>query len=301
MTDTSNYIHRFDHASGMSLAKGVVVGYRYESEAGYRGGEVESWLLRLRDLGLILRWNTPVSGVWYSPSGRIYVALNNGDVATIESEESTKESRLDSLGVAMPGLFGLDDQHVYAYGGSPEQGKVFAFDGSTWSQLPDPPDWPLHLHGCAPDCLYAAARDGVLGWNGTDWRKVLGAPQVFAGIWVESPDEVYACGRGGLLFDGSADGWVERARWDGPLVGVARFQDALWLGGEEKGLLRLPGKDQAIECVKPKVPARYLDAREQLLMATDEIVVATADGQQFTGRGRGHLQQWLKDYPFMSA
>lgn len=283
MGDTE-YIQRFDHFSGFSGDRGAFAGYRYESEAGFRAGEVESYVFSFAGDEVASRtWNhAPLSGLYYTDSDRIYVASSDG---TVDQHKDIEKGaiRSDKLGLAMPALFALDDQHVYAYGGAPGKGRVFFFDGKKWSELPPPPAWLIHMHGCAPDCIYAAAQGAVYLWNGKTWRQVLGAEQVFASVWVVSPDEVYAAGRSGLLFDGSADGFVERARWEGPLVGVAKWKGDLWLGGEDAGLLKLSAKARKIKVVKPNIKARYLDARESLLMVDEEDAVVSEDGKAFLG------------------
>jgi hypothetical protein len=154
------------------------------------------------------------------------------------------------------------------------------------------------MHGCAPDCIYAAAQGAVYLWNGKTWRQVLGAQQVFAGVWAATPDEIYAVGRSGLLFDGSANGFVERARWNGPLIGVAKWRDELWLGGEEAGLLKLAPRSREIQVVKPNIKARHLDARDSLLMSMDSQAIASVDGKTFIGT-MDTFAEMTKDLPFL--
>lgn len=302
---TQEYKYVVWHASGLNDDTTVGIGYRYIDESAIRDDEVESWLLQTHQdgsFGAPRGWGTYINGVWRSASGRIFMSIADGSVltATLSGNQFNELANVE-LDVALTGIWGLDDQHVYAYGGAPDRpGKIRFYDGATWTKLPDAPDWILHMHGCAPDCIYGVGQKTVFRWDGQRWHETnLRANVSLAAVWVENPDEIYATDVGGTLFDGSSSGFVERARWEGPLDGVAKFKGTVWLGGVETGLLKLDGKTNKIESVKPKILTRGIEARETLIIAAGNRFVFSTDGQSFYSVGADAFERIVKPLPFL--
>jgi hypothetical protein len=305
--------HVYWHVSGFTVEECTAIGYRYASEDAIRDDQVESWLLYFTKVteettktSSATAWNGLFNGVWRSASGRIYVTGADGEVVVGEITTRSGKRAFDrlveqELDCALTGIWGLDDQHVWAYGGAPDRpGKIRFFDGKTWNKLPDAPAWILHMHGCAPDCVYGVGQKTLFRWDGKDWHETgLRAAVSLASVWVASPDEIYVTDVGGVLFEGSADGFIERARWEGPLDGVAKWKGELWLGGEEAGLLKLDGKSNKIEAFKPKVFTRAIEARKHMLIAAENRIVISQDGQEFYSVGKNALLEIAQNTPFM--
>lgn len=296
------------HASGRTDADTVALGYRYRDEAAIREDEVESWVFFTRTDGLssAASFATYVNGLWCSKAGLAYLTTADGEVLCARIDRASAadryvEVRRDTLDVALTGIWGLDDQHVYSFGGAPDRpGKIRFFDGRSWSALPDAPAWVLHMHGCAPDCVYAVGQKTVFRWDGKAWHETgLRAALSLASVWVENPDEIYVTDAGGTLFEGSSSGFITRAQWSGPLDGVAKWQGEIWLGGQKAGLLKVVATTNRIEAVKPNVFTAALDAREYLVIAADEMVVFSKDGKSFWQVGRGSFEKFCRDRPFL--
>jgi hypothetical protein len=298
----------YAHVSGVSEAQAGALLYRYRDEADFRSAQIQSWLLYFKDAGEATttiaagHWDTYVSGIWVSDSGRLYASLAQGAIGIYDGVKSFNQVSMEKVGSALTGVWGLDDKHVWAYGGSSIHGGfVYFWNGKVWKELPRPPAWILRIHGCAPDCVYGVGATSAYLWNGKKWSETaLRASLSLSCIWVESPDELYATDEGGVLFEGSADGWIQRAEWDGPLVGVAKFKKKVWIGGGDAGLLRLNGKTKKIESIKPKVATRYFEARDELLIPAMNRVVGSKDGDQFAGYGQNAIADLIekKPYPF---
>ncbi len=308
MADDNELTYKIVHTSGLTIDDNVSLGYRYRDEEAFRSDEVESWLFYTRadSFSSVCSWPTFINGLWQSPAGRIYVTSADGELVIGEIDRDKRVYKLisqEDAGCALTSIWGLDDQHVYAFGGAPDRpGKIRFFDGKTWTKLPDAPAWLLHMHGCAPDCIYGVGQKTVFRWDGHAWHQTgLRAASSLASVWVQEPDEIYVTDQGGVLFDGSSSGFVERARWNGPLDGVAKFAGELWLGGEQAGLLKLDGKTNKIEVIKPKVLTRAIEARKELLIAAEDRVVYSADGESFRSVGSGAFPKFCAKRPFRAG
>lgn len=304
----SQYAYQYSMVSGRSEAEYAFIGYRFLAERGFDYDYLDSWICIARD-GLsqaargIRGWLT---AVWLSDAGAVYASdADSGSIHRIAhhrlAQSASPPWQVDRVGGALMGVWGLDETHVYTWGGIGRTCHVHRFDGTRWHALPAIEGSVLSLRGCAPDCLYAVGDKGLVQrFDGNAWRPVeLHSPESFTGIWVASPDEVYVCGQAGHLYELSQDGFIERAHWNAPLQDVAKFKGNVWIGGNETGLLRLVGTSTELEVVKPNIDADQFDARQDLLMAAGNRIVATPDGASFTGIGKGVLRKLLDADPPM--
>lgn len=94
-----------------------------------------------------------------------------------------------------------------------------------------------------------------------------------------SPDEVYACGAGGELLAGPADGLTITLVAQEPLGAVVKWNGSVWVAANGGGLCVLAG--DTLACVKPNIKACSLDGRTHLMIAAPDMVVGTADGKSF--------------------
>jgi hypothetical protein len=95
---------------------------------------------------------------------------------------------------------------------------------------------------------------------------------------------MYACGKGGELWEGSVKGWSRRYRHEGPLGSVVKWQNRVWVAaGGDFGLSELVG--DRLESRKPNLKCTNLDYRGDLLITCPDIVATTADGSSYMGKG----------------
>ncbi len=124
------------------------------------------------------------SGVWSSGDGQGWAISDDGEIARPGVDEDPYE--VDSVPI---GIWGLNENCVFVWGGSWEEpNQVFFFDGNEWQQI-EAPDFPVRtIHGCAPDCIYAAGRDsGIAKWDGESWEYFdVPVDEVFTSIFVVS-------------------------------------------------------------------------------------------------------------------
>jgi hypothetical protein len=193
------------------------------------------------------------------------------------------------------GLFAFPDGTLYAWGRKGEKTALRRFDATSkkFKALPSPGAM-FELSGTTPDRLWAAGEKGLLArWDGKKWSEIpIKTKSNFTGLTVVSDNEIWATTEAGGLFEGSRDGWTLRARSprEGePLFDAARWNGSVWVAGGEAGLLRLSGKGNTLEVVKPNVDATALDAREHLMAACPGMIVGTADGKRFEAIGKDGL------------
>jgi hypothetical protein len=192
------------------------------------------------------------------------------------------------------GVWGLSEDCVFCWGSTTQDERVLRYDGKTWQLLPLPGFRVHAMHGIAPDFVYAVGQWGsVARWDGHAWiRSPTPTEETLTSVFVVKPEEIYAVGFEGTILEGSVHGWGKigegpRMPTGGgePLLAVAKWKDALWVGAGYQGLFRRVGTTSQFECVKPNIHAVCFDARGQLLMATSRYLVETRDGQAFTGTG----------------
>ena len=287
-------------ASGTSYGDCAYIGYRFDSDRGFRAGEIESWVVRneFADDGEpgttyqfgSARWYT---GLWRSPSHMVYVCDSLGDVAInprLEAPDSHVKWGEHSLDASLFGIFGTDDQHVWTWGQRRNVPVMFFWNGGAWSEVPSPDFDVVRVHGTGPHLLFAVGRSGgIAQWDGSSWRRwACPVPESLTAVWVESEDEIYATADRGSLLEGSKHGWAKIAQGPGPgtaLLGVTKWKGQLWVGAGPFGLLRRVDATERLEVIKENIRATGFDAREGLVITTDDIVAGTSDASAFFGCG----------------
>ena len=267
---------------------------------GVGGGQVRWWG----------PWPNILPALWRAlPSGRVYVPdASQGSVHVYDDIMGSDPSkiRVVQLGFAPEGIWGLDEQHIYAWGirqaGPGDQLPHLArFDGQQWQEMPNPGFYITKLHGLAPDLIYAAGRGGMARWDGRQWN-VLPMPtgEILSDVFVATPDEIYATGYNGSLLEGTANRFsvITRTVDDRlPYACVAKFADELFVGGGSLGLFRRVGKTEQLEHIKPNIHATHFEVRDNALTITvPSKVIGTFDGQGFRStavdavlNGTGHI------------
>ena len=291
-------------ASGTNYNACVYVGHRFDSDIGFRPREIESWVMRnLTNEGGsatgsqygAARWYT---GIWQSPQQRVYVCDGDGEVhfnPSLSLPDANANWTRQPFHASLFGIFGLDDEHVWTWGQRQvTTGVMFFWNGGQWKEIPAPEFEVVHVHGTSPNLLFAVGRSGgIAQWDGTSWRR-WSAPvaENLNSVFVVSEDEIYATGDGGSLLEGSKHGWAKIAQGPGPgspLLGVAKWNDRLWIAAGPFGLLRRVGTTDQLEVYKEKILATSFDVRKNLVVTTPNNIWSPVDGDKFKGAGRDML------------
>jgi hypothetical protein len=112
--------------------------------------------------------------------------------------------------------------------------------------------------------------------------------------FVASEDEIYACGHGKDLLQGSVHGWVRVLAHTAPLRAVVKWKGDVWVAtGGDEGLSQL--KDGKLVSVKPNIKATQIDARGDLLITCPDKIANSSDGKKFTGTLVTELESLTKD------
>jgi len=299
--------YKYIAASGATITDCLVLGYRTLFDVPFSPFEMESWIMHFEAEGPEddeveisfedghAGWTT---GLWRSLEGPAFVAESDGNLRIWRGDRKKRWEDV-KLGARLRGVWGLSDRCVYAWGQVRDDHRMFRYDGRTWSPMPSPGNISV-LHGLASDMLYAVGYEGMMSrWDGQAWKRVpIRVKSNFMGLFVAGPDEMYATTESGELWEGTSHGWSKRAEIeDEPLQDVAKFKGKVWVAGGEAGLLRLKEKTRELECVKPNIEATGFDARGNLLITCEEIVVESKDGKSFMGFGEEVLRETRANKP----
>lgn len=279
--------HMWAHATGTSLEDLSVLGYRYDSRWGLSPTEMDSHVVfseprLLRAPLLAPGWLT---GAWRSSTTRVtFVSDAATAVHRVQATPRPDGSFVDSdtFPTSMAGVWGLDDEHVFAWGDVGERSALFRWDGRRWHDMECP--GPIFaMHGVAPDVIFAVGERGMIArWNGHRWDRMYGGTSArIASVFVESADEAYACAVGGVLLEGSVHGWVPRVWTDAPLYSVAKMAGRVLLAAGPRGLLEL--EDDRLVTLTAEVHADRLEVREQLILSCPKSIYVSPDLRDWTG------------------
>jgi hypothetical protein len=276
--------HIAGHASGASLQACHFLLLRFDEKYGFKPDAAESWIYqKVGDVTSALRgqlgWYT---GLWRSPGGRAYVSVSNGEIL-FNRDPTPRAAPWESQRVpaTLGGIWGLDEASIFTWGLRGSAPVVFRFDGTAWKELPGPPGEIVGMHGMTDKLVYAVGRDGLIArWDGKGWTKIVSpARGVLSDVFVASDDEIYAVGPNRQLLQGSARGWTEILEGPGPLFGVVKWRNEVWIGAAEHGLMKLAGTK--LVSVKPNIKAEKLDARDALLISSPQMIAGSTDGATF--------------------
>jgi cysteine-rich repeat protein len=111
------------------------------------------------------------------------------------------------------GIWGVDATDVYAVGFNPAStgGRVWRFNGATWSVFADNLAQPLYdVTGTSATSMYAAAGNGsIFTYNGSSWREESRlSPGGFYAIWAPQPGEVFVGGSFGVIVHLESGYWT---------------------------------------------------------------------------------------------
>jgi hypothetical protein len=284
------------HASGQDRSNLHFLILRFDRRYGFKPSEGESWIMRatggkLYNLYGGLTWFT---GVWQSPSGRVYAACAHSAVC-VNEDPGVRAAPWKEIKVqgTLAGVWGLDDRFVLAWGIHRGKGVMVRFNGKTWSPMPSPGE-VYGVHGLAPNLVYAVGMKGLIArWDGVRWKK-LSSPTstVLSDVHVAGEDEMYAVGKG-VVLQGSRHGWKVAAKGASHMFGVAKWKGEVYVGGAGEGLLKLV-RNKLVP-VDPEIKAERIDARGELIVSSPGAVAVSADGKEFKRLRVKNVEELYKD------
>jgi hypothetical protein len=272
------------HASGLDHEDHHFFTARFDAKVGFKPTAGETWVVHgfhgnVRGIYGVGGWLT---GLWQSPSRRVYVSNSDGQVAVkTDPDDDDADFKTYDLPGTLTGVWGLDDKFVLAWGlGDGNEGTVvYRFNGSKWTEIPSPGE-VVSMHGLNSRLVYAVGVRGLIArWDGTKWHKVpspTGA--VLSDVFVAEEEEMYAVGDK-VMLQGSTHGWTELLEGPTHMFGVAKWKDQVWVGAAEKGLMKL--KRDKLVSVDAELHAERLDARGELLVSSPEAIAFSDDGTTF--------------------
>ena len=289
---------RFHSASGLSSDNVCCLATRYDTEIGIKPPWCDSWLVYEDAAGASAVYGRQgwFTGLWYSAGNRAFISSAHQQIIVIHdlpAYQDQPRTRFDDprwterhdFPATMMGVFGLSDDYVLAWGNKDAKtGAMYLWNGQTWREIPSPGPNVTAVHGIARDLIYAVGYFGFIArWDGARWHTIPPVTKVIlVAVTVVSPDEIYACGDGGVLLDGSVHGWALGLEWPKPLFGVAKFCGDLWVGAQVDGLMKRD-RDTLVP-VKPNIKAELLDARQDLIISAALAPCTSQDGVAFLGQ-----------------
>jgi hypothetical protein len=300
-------VHRYAHASGVSLTDCTWIGLRWDNHYGFDFRKMESWILTPPAPGSQVP--TPIicrpgrmTELWRSPGGTSYVPTFSGEVHIVHPtpRASGERVRTEKLGGVLSGAWGLSDEMVMVFGedgwigpGQPRY-VMYLWDGARWRSIPSP-GHVNGLGGSAPDLVYAVGKRGLIArWDGGRWERAHSpTTATLSRVLVVDESEIYAAGPGRRILQGSIYGWVEIATAPFDVHGLARADGAVWVSSAHEGLFRLDGAE--LVPAKASVAAEQLDARGASILATTNQAIVEVRGDQEVARVEGGGFVWLTE------
>jgi len=192
---------------------------------------------------------------------------------------------------------GPSENDLYAVGGSPDEGLMMHYDGSTWSPVDLPAATPLlnWVHALAANDIFAVGNQGtVLHFDGTAWTaQTTGVDRNLWGVWGAASNDLWAVGGNGmeegqatiLRYDGSTWSTVDAPMLERPRV-YAWFKvwgtsaSDVWLVGQRGAVLHWDGSALT----------------EHLVGINDDLIALWGTGPDNVvivgGRGNGVVAAW---------
>jgi photosystem II stability/assembly factor-like uncharacterized protein len=146
-------------------------------------------------------WASRTQEVWAVGDGGAIVRSKDAGLTWAAERAGLEPGFLPSL----KGVWGADDQHVWAAGGFDEddatkaRGELLFFDGMQWTrvQLPAAPSFLYRIWGTGPDDVYVVGqKNTILHYGQGAWTAttVPGPAAAFSGVSGSGPDDVWVVG-----------------------------------------------------------------------------------------------------------
>lgn len=242
------------------------------------------------DIGVRLGTRVALTDLWRAPDGSVWVVGEDGNVRKNADPWGKEADQWEhqALDASLTGITGVDPTCVLAWGIRASDGLhvLRLYNGARWNPL-GAPGFPIaDAHPTAADRIWVAG-GGVARWDGTGWEVLeLDGPAAVA-VHAPTDDRVLIAREDGTFGRVTPDGFLPLGRVDGACA-LAVWRDRIWIGAGDNGLWRAGGG----ELVQVRADRRCvaLEAHaDGLLVACDDLIAATHDGEGFPGGCRGHL------------
>lgn len=293
----SDIAHAFVAASGTAPSDCALLAQRWDADLdGYRHGSGETHIMTVSPTTARLELGgvTWLTGIWRSPGRTVFVSDADGYVHVLRPGEAWRELEVDGT---LIGVWGLEDETVWTWGSRGTEHVLYRWNGTGFLSV-ESPGPIVAMGGHDVTALYAVGHGGLVArFDGHRWTRLESGTRIsLNGVCVISDDEVYATAPEGVLFEGSAYGWTERARPGHLLHSIGAYGGTIYVGANEPfGLMKLDG--DALATVHPKFTTLRIDAREQLLLTTPNDIVASTDAQTWTGMRITTFERLVASYP----
>lgn len=279
---------QFSTASGGRHTASHAIVLRSEAGQDFDPGHGDSWVVSWEGETLTSHlkkagWYT---GVWRSGAGRVYVTDADGFVQHGSATSGPQTWEHHDLGGTLTGVWGVDDDNVFAWGLGPKGAPVLhRWDGAAWCPIaaPSQEHRVLAMHGVAPDRVLAVGQGGLAAlWDGAGWTRAdTGTRQGLSACYVTS-DGAWATSQAGLLLRWDGTAWRAALTCEQTLASVAVWRGEVWVATwGPLGLCKWV--EGALVSIKPNLQVVQLAADDALLFVTMERVGSTEDGQRFLG------------------
>jgi len=274
--------HEYHHGAGATLEAHYAIGYRHDDRWDFDAETGESVVLQRYEgqTRSLLRQQGWLTGLWPSPSGGVVVTYHLGGIYQNPDPTPRKDRwAFQTVDATLNGLWGLDDEHLFAWGANRGKPVVLRRDGRAWRTDPAP-GYFRAMHGVAPDIIIAVGRGGCIArWDGRAWTAMASpTAEPLSAVHVVSADEMYACGPNGTLLEGSVYGWSRLVDRGPALNCLARCGETLWVGSTTDGLFRLSGG--RIDPVEPNLPARAMHVGTAGIVLTSASRLSSWNGEE---------------------
>lgn len=277
-----NFAYELTHASGLTLDDCSCICHRWDDQWALGHDNGESFVVDFQGDDNLVERQVPAlyTGLWRSPGGAVYVSHSRGRM--FRRSALGAPWSIVQLADAMYGVWGLDDDCVFAWGSRDGQPVMFVWNGTDWREMASPPGFVNALHGTRRDLLIAVGSQGLIAtWDGNAWRRMASPIRTaLSSVFVVSADEAYACGPGDhALLEGSVYGWSPILHHETPLHAVAKYAGSVYVGAGLNGLHVLDGTKLSL--VALDLRAVKLDTRGGLLVSAQDRVAFSTDGVDF--------------------
>jgi hypothetical protein len=218
--------------SGVSSQDVFVVGTARDPAGGMSTGLLGAAGGRWR----LADWRTGfgATDIWAAAADAVYVVSGEGSIRHFDGS-SWSASPVGFIGIALQGVWGAGEDHVFAVGGFATAGGPMVFEGSLGGWLPmvfepEVSDGDLlAVHGVSVDDVLAVGTGGLAARRraGTRTMDVLdtGTTETLRDVWMASATEAFAVGDNGTLLHWDGTAWTSMTApgdpWEGvPLTGV---------------------------------------------------------------------------------
>ena len=164
------------HVRGTSIDDCAMVGHRHDDQR-FHFDDVESWVLRLGPGGgteakpqIQAGRHAWYTRLWRSPTGRLFVSQSSGFVHISRADGEGWDSH--RLPFVVDGVWGLDDDCVFAWGVTTQSKPLWQWNGQKWREVSSPGHIGA-MGGVSTRLIRAVGAMGMVArWDGNSWTQL---------------------------------------------------------------------------------------------------------------------------------